>query len=64
MTANLPYIKNHIQIQLVGSIYGENEADRISVASDPLVIKALDDMPQAKELMVKAKQYVASKTAR
>jgi len=64
MTANLDFVKNRIRIQLVGSIFGENEADRISIANDPLVQKSLDSMPQAKELMAKAKRYIASKTQR
>jgi carboxyl-terminal processing protease len=61
---NLDFIKNQIDIQLVGSIFGANEADKISVANDPLVLKALNDMPEAKELMAKAKRYVASKMQR
>jgi carboxyl-terminal processing protease len=64
MTANLDFVKNHIHIQLVDSIFGQEEADRIRFADDPLVSKALDDMPQAKELLAKAKRYVASKTQR
>jgi carboxyl-terminal processing protease len=64
MKENLEFVKNHIRIQLVGSIYGETEADRISISNDPLVLKSLDDMPQAKELMAKAKRYVASKAQR
>ena len=64
MTANLDFVKNRIDIQLVASIFGGTEADRISVAKDPLVLKSLESMPQAKELMAKAKQYVASKTLR
>ncbi len=64
MTASLDFVKNHIHIQLVDSIFGQEEADRISIADDPLVSKALDDMPQAKELLAKAKRYVASKTQR
>jgi len=62
MTANLDFVKNRIRIQLVGSIFGENEADRISIGADPLVLKSLESMPQAKELMAKAKRYIASKT--
>jgi carboxyl-terminal processing protease len=61
-TANLDFIKNHIRIQLVGSIFGGNEADRISIGEDPLVLKALDSMPQAKELLANAKRYIASKS--
>lgn len=64
MKDNLDFIKNRINIQLVGSIFGENEADRISIANDPLVLKAMDSMPQARELMAKAKHYLASKTPR
>ena len=64
MTANLPFVKDRIHIQLVDLIYGENEADRITVSNDPQVTKALDCMPEAKELMAKAKRYVAEKTQR
>jgi len=64
MKDNLEFVKNRIRVQLVGSIYGENEADRIDIAKDPLVLKGLASIPQAKELMAKAKQYVASKTMR
>ncbi len=63
-TENLDFIKSRIRIQLVGSIFGENEADRISITADPLVLKALDSMPQAKELVAKAKRYIASKSPR
>jgi hypothetical protein len=48
----------------VGSIFGENEADRISIGADPLVLKSLESIPQARELMAKAKRYVASKSPR
>jgi carboxyl-terminal processing protease len=62
MTANLDFVKNQIRIRLVQFIYGDNEADRINIANDPLVLKSLENMPQAKELMAKAKRYVAEKT--
>jgi carboxyl-terminal processing protease len=64
MTANLDFVKNRIRIQLVGSIFGENEADRISIGADPLVLKSLDSIPQAKELLAKAKRYIATKSPR
>ncbi|MGO8816852.1 MAG: S41 family peptidase [Terriglobia bacterium] len=64
MKGNLEFVKDRIRVQLVGSIYGENEANRIDIAKDPLVLKGLESMPQAKELMAKAKQFVASKTLR
>ncbi len=64
MTANLDFVKNRIRIQLVGSIFGENEADRISIGTDPLVLQSLDSMPQARELLAKAKRYIATKVQR
>jgi len=62
--ADLPFIKNQLEVQLMGLMFGETEADKIRLSDDPLVLKALDDMPQAKELMAKAKRYVASKVQR
>jgi carboxyl-terminal processing protease len=64
MTANLGFIKEQIRVQLVGIIYGEPEGSIISLTDDPLVLKALDCMPQAKELIVKAKRYIATQTTR
>jgi carboxyl-terminal processing protease len=58
---NLDFIRTRIHFQLVESIFGENEADKISIENDPLVQKALEDMPQAKELLANAKRYIASK---
>ncbi len=61
---SLDFIKNRIRIQLVAAIYGEIEADRIGIENDYQVQKALESMPQAKELLIKAKQYMASKNTR
>ena len=61
---NSDFIRTRIRLQLVGSIFGETEANRIVIENDPLVQKALDSMPQASELLAKAKRYIASKTQR
>jgi carboxyl-terminal processing protease len=61
---NLDFIKNRIRLQLVTVIYGEAEAGRISVENDYLVQKALEELPQARELLAKAKKYMASKNVR
>ena len=61
LQSNLDYIKTRIRVQLVGSIFGEDEADKISIDHDPLVQKALTELPQAKELLANAKRYMASK---
>jgi len=61
---NADYIKKRIRLQLVTVIYGETEASRISIENDYLVQKALESMPQAKELVAKAKKFMASKTSK
>jgi carboxyl-terminal processing protease len=62
LSAATEFIRTRIRLQLVNSIFGENEASRIGVANDPLVLKAVDSMPQAAQLLAKAKRYVASKS--
>jgi len=61
---NLDFIRTRIRVQLVDFIFGETEANRIGMENDPLVQKAIDDMPQASELLAKAKRYIASKSQR
>jgi carboxyl-terminal processing protease len=58
------FIRARIRLPLVDFIFGETEASRIDIENDPLVQKALDSMPQASELLAKAKRYIASKTQR
>jgi carboxyl-terminal processing protease len=64
LQANLDFIKDRIGLQLVTVIFGESEAAKISLAQDPLIQKALEALPQAKELLTKAKKYMASKAQR
>jgi len=61
---NLDFIRTRIRLPLVEFIYGTTEASEINVESDPLVEKAVEDMPQASELLAKAKRYIASKAQR
>jgi carboxyl-terminal processing protease len=58
---NGDYIKTRIRGQLVAVIYGENEANRISVQNDHLVQDAAQHMTQAAELLANAKKYMASR---
>ncbi len=61
LKSELSFVKQHIQIQLVEDIYGQNVADRLSVENDPLVQDAIDHLAQARELLSNAKRYMASK---
>lgn len=55
------YIKDQVRYKLVEAIYGEDEANRILVADDYVVKRAIDAFPQAQELMANAKRYIAEK---
>jgi carboxyl-terminal processing protease len=61
---NLDFIKKRIRLQLVAVIYGEADASQLSVENDYLVQKALEELPQARELLANAKKYVASKNSK
>ncbi len=57
--ANEAFIRDHIRIQLVSTIYGEEAGDKISVENDPLVNKAIEDLPRAAQLLVNRNRYMA-----
>lgn len=59
--ASEPFIREHVRVQLVRAIYGQDAANHIAVENDPLVQRALDSLGQAKELMVRAQRYMASR---
>jgi len=60
---NLAFIKDHIRDVLIGMIYGQDEAQHLSVSSDYVVQKAVEALPQAAALVTRARKYVASHTA-
>jgi len=64
LNENLDFIKTRIRPPLVEFIFGQTEASQIAVENDPLVEKAIQSMPQASELLAKAKRYIASKSQR
>ncbi|MGH9356136.1 MAG: hypothetical protein ACRD10_08400, partial [Terriglobia bacterium] len=59
--ANERFISQQIQVQLVRDIYGADAANHIGVEEDPLVERALGSLGQAKELLVRAQRYMASR---
>ena len=58
---NADWLKERIRVQLVGMIYGADEALKIDKETDPLVGKAVESLPQAAALLQHSKQYVASR---
>jgi carboxyl-terminal processing protease len=61
LKSELSFVREHIQIQLVEDIYGQNVADQLSVENDPLVEDAVAHLGEARELLSNAKRYMASK---
>ena len=61
MNDNLDFIRGRIRVNLVATVYGKDEADKIALETDPLIEKALGSLPQARDLLAKAKRYMASK---
>ncbi|MGH9327372.1 MAG: S41 family peptidase [Terriglobia bacterium] len=58
---NLDYIKLHIQEDVLSTVYGMQVADRLAVKNDPLVLKGIDELPEAAQLVEHAKRYMASR---
>jgi carboxyl-terminal processing protease len=59
--SNESFIREHIQAQVISTIYGVEAGNEIGVDSDPLVEKSLDSLRQARELLVHARRYMASR---
>ncbi len=58
---NLAFIKQHIREQVMGVADGEEQAQKLQLEDDPTVEKALENMPQAGQLLANAKRYMASR---
>jgi len=59
LAGNLDWVKSNIKTELFISQFGQEEGLRVQAESDPNVIKALDLLPQAKQLAENARKVVA-----
>ncbi len=59
--ANLNFIKLRIKENVIGTAFGEQEEQRIAAENDPLVEKAIQELPEAAQLVENAKRYMASR---
>jgi carboxyl-terminal processing protease len=60
--ADLDFIKQQLRFNILVSEYGQVEATRLTIDDDDAVQKAIELMPQAKELAENAKKIVAQRT--
>ena len=55
LAANTEYVKRQIQYEVIYNRLGVSEADQIRFRTDPQVLAALEIMPQAKDLSLRAR---------
>ena len=60
---NLDWTKLRLKNEMYLTAFGSEEARKLAVESDPIVIKAIDSMQKAKELLESAKKLVVQRTA-
>src|ERR1700722_12782305 len=58
---NLDWIKRKIKQEIFMSAYGTQEGDKVLLAADPQVQKAVDSIPQARALYENARKVVAQR---
>ena len=61
LVAQEDWVKNRIKAELFGSVFGQRDSMQLRAENDPLVAKALDLLPKAKELAENARHIVASR---
>jgi carboxyl-terminal processing protease len=59
---NEPDIRRDIREYILTTAYGGQQEDRLLAEDDPLIEKALTELPQASQLMANAKRYMASRS--
>jgi carboxyl-terminal processing protease len=64
LSENHDFVDRHIRQELISSIYGRAEGDKLLIVSDPWVLKAIEVMPQAKELEEKVRRITAQRMGR
>ncbi len=63
LKANRDFIESRTQEAVLTSVYGEQEEAQFSKESDPLVQRAIQELPEAAQLVSNAKRYMASRGA-
>lgn len=60
---NLEWTKMRVKNEMYLTAFGQEEARKLAVESDPIVVKAVDSMTKAKELLESAKKLIVQRTA-
>jgi carboxyl-terminal processing protease len=60
---NNDWVRSNIKSEIFVNAYGQEEGLKVKAEADPEVLKALDLLPQAKQLAEKARQVVAQRSS-
>lgn len=63
-TENLDWIKQQLRREIFINVFSVEEARKMVVATDPMVLKAVESLPKAKELLDKARQLLVQRRTR
>jgi carboxyl-terminal processing protease len=63
LAQNNDWIRSNIKSELFVDAYGQEEGLKVKAESDPEVLKALDMMPQAKQLAENARKVIAQRNS-
>jgi carboxyl-terminal processing protease len=59
---NLEWTKMRLKNEIYLTAFGQEEARKLAVETDPVVLKAIESLPKAKELLETAKKLVVQRT--
>ena len=62
-TENLDWTRMRLKNEMYLTAFGTEEARKLAVETDPILLKAIDSMTKAKELLDSAKKLIVQRTA-
>ena len=60
-TENHEWVKQELRRELFGTAFGADTSDELRVSTDPTVLKAMESLPKAQELLNTAKKQVVQR---
>ncbi|MBM3752929.1 MAG: S41 family peptidase [Acidobacteria bacterium] len=62
-TENLDWTKLRVKNEMYLTAFGQEEARKLAIETDPAVVKAIESVPKAKELLDSAKKLIVQRTS-
>jgi hypothetical protein len=60
---NLEWTRQSLQREMYLTAFGVEEARKLAIETDPMVLKAVEALPKAKSLLENAKKLIVQRTA-